>query len=275
MLSRRFARACAQAAGAGLLVLLTANSVHAQYGRPMMNDPRPGEDYHVEAALGWWFTSLDATIRSDSIDIIGDPIDVKSDLGYEDQTVTEFRLVLRPARKHKFRVSRTPVNFEGEEILERTIVFNGVTYPVGLPVQSEFKWSTWRFGYEYDFVYRRWGYIGVLLEARYTEAELELRTPIRQEFTRIRGPIPAISGVARVYPSDRVSITAELGGLKFPEVDEYEGSLFDIDLYGTVSFNRYLGAQLGYRSLDLSYDADEDSGDLQLNGIYVMGVVRF
>lgn len=275
MLSRRFARVCAQAAGAILFVLLTAASVSAQYGRPMMSDPRPGEDYHVEAALGWWPTSLDATVRSDSLDIIGDPIDVKDDLGYEDQTLTEFRVVLRPARKHKFRIARMVVDFEGEAILEREIVFNGVTYPVGVPIQTEFEWTTWRFGYEYDFVYRRWGYIGVLFEARQTEAEVALRTPVRDEFTRIRGPIPSISGVARLYPTNRLGITVEFGGLKFPEVDEYEGTLFDFDLSGTYSFNRHLGVQFGYRSLNLDYEADEDEGDLQVKGLYFLGVARF
>ena len=44
--------------------------------------------------------------------------------------------MLRPARKHKFRLAYTPIKYETESVLSRTIVFNGIEYRVGLPVNS-------------------------------------------------------------------------------------------------------------------------------------------
>lgn len=275
MFSLRLARMAAPVAGAAVLVLLAAIPVHAQYGRPMMTDPAVGEKYHVEAIISFWRPSLDATVTSESLGILGDPVDVKPDLGYEDKTIREFKFVLRPGRKHKFRIQRTPVEYEGDVILERSIVFNGIEFDVGLPVQSEFKWNTWRFGYEYDFVYRDRGYVGFILEVRYTDAELALRSPIDDEFTRARGPIPAFGGIARGYLTKNFSITGEVTGTKVPQIDEYEGSLLDIDIYGTLNFNHHVGVQGGYRRLDASYLAESDTGDLQLNGLYFSGVARF
>lgn len=271
----RLPRVAAVAASAVALVALSSAPALAQYGRPMMNDPAIGEKYHVEAVLNLWNPSLDATISSESLGIMGSDIDVKEDLGYDDKSVREYRFVLRPGRKHKFRFAYTPVKYEGDVLLNRTIVFNGIAFNVGLPVQTDFEWKTWRIGYEYDFIYRDRGYAGFIVETRVTDASLELRSPIDNEFTRARGPIPAIGGVVRGYPAKNFSITGEVTGFKVPKVDQYEGSFFDFDIYGTFNITHNFGVQGGYRTLDASYLAELDRGDLTLKGIYFTGVARF
>jgi len=143
----------ARLAGAILLLLAAALPARAQYGRPAMSDPAVGENYHIEGVLNLWNPELNATIESESLGIIGDKLDIKTDLGYVDKQIREFRLVLRPARKHKFRVAYTPIDYSGDVILSRDIIFNGIKFTVGLPIQTEFKWNTWRLGYEYD---ERW-----------------------------------------------------------------------------------------------------------------------
>ena len=49
----------------------------------------------------------------------------------------------------------------------------------------------------------------------------------------------------------------------------------DVDFYGTYNINRYVGAQIGYRSLDLGYTDRTFVGDLQLKGIYFGLVARY
>lgn len=271
----RLPRAFAAVAGALTLVAVSAAPARAQYGRPMLSDPAMGEKYHVEAVLSLWNPGLEAIVSSESLGIVGSDVDVKSDLGYTDKSIKEFRIVLRPGRKHKFRIARTPISYEGDVLLQRTIVFNGIAFNVGLPVQTEFVWNTWRFGYEYDFVSRDRGFVGFILEGRYTDAQLALRSPIDDEFTQAKGVIPAIGGIGRVYLNKRVSITGELTGMKVPEIEGYFGSFFDLDIYGTVNFTNNFAAQAGFRTLDANYTAELDKGDLELKGLYFTGVVRF
>lgn len=271
----RLPRAFAVAAGVLTLTVVSASAARAQYGRPMVADPAMGEKYHVEAVLNFWNPSLDATISSESLGIPGSDIDIKGDLGYEDKSIREYRFVLRPGRKHKFRIAYTPIKYEGDVLLQRTIIFNGIAYTVGLPIQTEFKWNTFRFGYEYDFVYTDRGFAGFILEGRYTNARLGLDSPIDSEFTQARGVIPAVGGIGRVYVHKRVSITGELTGMKVPEIQGYAGSFIDFDIYGTVNFNDYVGAQVGYRDLTADYQAKLDLGNLELRGLYFTGVVRF
>lgn len=260
---------------AGVLTLLCAAPALAQYGRPMVSDPAIGEKYVVEAVLNLWNPSLDAIISSESLGIVGTAIDVADDLGYEDKTVREFRFVLRPGRKHKLRAAYTPVSLDSDVLLRRDIVFNGIRFNVGLPIQTEFKWNTWRFGYEYDFVYRDRGFAGFIVEARYMDAQLSLRSPIDDEFAQARGVLPAVGGIGRVYVHERVSITGEMVGMKVPEFDDYFGSFFDLDIYGTFNATNNFGVQAGYRWLDASYEAEFDTGDLKMKGLYFTGVVRF
>ena len=56
--------------------------------------------------------------------------------------------MLRPAKKHKFRFEYTPIKYQAETVLQRDIVFNGIEFPIALPVESEITWRAYRFAYE-------------------------------------------------------------------------------------------------------------------------------
>ena len=113
-----------------------------------------------------------------------------------------------------------------------------------------------------------------------TRSQADDRTPPRiagSEFARAQAPVPAIGGIGRVYVVPNISITGELDFFKIPDsIDErYQAHYWDFDLYGTVNFNDYVGAQIGYRSLDLGYVFEDDHGDFKAKGIYFGGVVRY
>jgi hypothetical protein len=255
-------------------VIGTATPADAQYGRRTVGDPAVGETYHIEGALTFWRPDPALEIASESLGIPGTTIDAVADLGFESSTFTDFKLVLRPSRKFKFRLGYTPIKYEAQAQLTRDIIFNGQRYRVGVPVNSEMTWKAWRFGLEYDFVYRDRGFAGFIVEAKYTDLNVQLDTPVISEFTHVKVPIPTIGGIGRVYVTDNVSITGELTGLSL-NIDEDEGRYFDFDLYGTFNINDNVGAQFGYRRVTVHYIVDTDSGDLKLGGLYFGGVARF
>lgn len=263
-----------------LIVLLTAASAQAQYRPRGQSDRATGETYHVELGGYLWNPSPTIGIASESIPIVGQSaqrIDFVNDLGIEQQRFRQLKVVLRPGRKHKFRFEYTPISYSAEGTIRRDVVFNGIVFPVALPVQTELSWKAYRFGYEFDFIYRDRGFLGLLLEAKYTDVEASLVNIISDEFARARAPIPAVGVIGRVYVAPNISITGEFSGFKLPEgIDEdYRARYYDFDLYGTVNFTDHAGAQVGYRSLDVFYRIDSDEGALVLKGLYFGGVVRF
>jgi hypothetical protein len=256
-------------------VLGSSVTAEAQLRR---NDPATGERYNIEVAYGWWNPTPDIQVSSESLGLPGTLIDFVDDFGYEKKRLREFRAVLRPAKKHKFRLDYVPINYSVEgAVIRRPITFNGQTFNVGLPVNTDTSWKTWRIGYEYDFVYRDRGFVGLLLEAKYTKASVTLESPITSEFVEAQAPIPAVGLIGRAYPVRNVSVTGEFSFLRLPnrEDDDYKAHYYDLDLYGTLNFSNNVGVMGGYRSLDVSYTVDFDFGQLKMKGYYVMGVVRF
>jgi hypothetical protein len=267
---------------AAALIALPATAAQAQY-RPLpagnfsaSNNP-VGEPYNVEFAINWWTPSPNIVLSSESLGIPGTDIDVQANLGIERQSTYEFRLVLRPGRKHKFRFNYIPQKYESDTTLTGEIIFNGIKFPVNTTVGTLLEWKTYRIGYEWDFLSKPRWFAGVILEAKFTDINFELNSIIGNEFVRARAPIPAIGVIGRGWVTKNVSITGEFTAFKLPDdIDaRYGGHYYEWDIYGMVNFTKNLGAQVGWRSHDFAYSAENDHGSATMRGIYFGGVVRF
>jgi hypothetical protein len=262
-------------AGTFAIVLLAAPA-RAQYHPQPVSNPATGENYHIEFAASLWNPSADINIASESLGIAGTTVNFKDDLGLTDRRFGQFKLVLRATPRNKFRVELIPISYEQEATLTRRIVFNGQRYDIGLPVNSTLDWKAWRFSYEFDIISRDRGFVGVVLDAKYTDVQATLASPAANEFAHARAPIPAIGGIGRVYLTDAISVTGEFTGFKLPNIDnKYEGHYADFDIYGTVNLTYNIGAQVGYRSLDLGYLIKSDTGSLTMKGLYFGVVARY
>jgi hypothetical protein len=264
---------------AALAFLMSTATASAQYQPRPLNDPATGESWHIEGAADYWFPTADMVVASESLGIRGSDISLKRDLGVTDRRLPSFQLQLRPSERHKFRLQYTPIKYVASATVQQQpgLIFNGIRYDFALPVNTLFDWKAYRFGYEFDFVSKNRGFVGFILEAKYTDVQVHLTSPLRAEFARARGPIPAIGGIARVYVVPNISITGEMTGFKIPDTidDRYKAHYFDIDIYGTVNFTDHVGVKGGYRSTDVGYLIKSDSGTFKLKGIYFGGVLRY
>lgn len=264
----------------GLFTLVSAATAGAQYRNyPSEQQAAVGEKYHFEISGDLWKPSPTLTISSEQFGLVGTDIDAVNDLGFESTRFKELRLVLRPAKKHKFRLDYIPIKFQAETTLRRDLVFNGIKYRVNFPVDSSLDWHAYHFGYEYDLLYKPKWFVGLLLEAKYTDVNVALNSPGISEFASVAAPIPGIGGVVRFYPHSNVSVTGEMTGFKLPssvdKLDRYDGRFVDFNIYGTVNFTNNVGVQVGYRSMDVMYRVKTDNGNFTLKGMYFGAVARF
>ncbi|MCU1382212.1 MAG: hypothetical protein JWL71_909 [Acidobacteria bacterium] len=258
-------------------LLCFAAPAAAQYKPRTLNDPATGENYHIEAGADLWFPTADMVVSSEQLGIAGSQIDFKKTLGLTDQHFPALQIQLRPARSHKFRLNYIPATYTQTTTLNQDIVFNGIRYRLGLPVNSTLDWKTYELTYEYDFVVKNWGFVGFDLMAKYTDVQVALASPLASEFAHARGPIPAIGGIARYYVVPNISITGEFSGFKIPDsIDSrYNAHYVDVDVYGTLNFTNNIGVKGGYRSRDVGYLIKSDSGQFTMKGIYVGAVLRY
>jgi hypothetical protein len=265
---------------AATLVLL-ASPAAAQYKPRPLNDPATGESYHIEAAADYWFPTADITVASSGSGELsglpGSEIDFKRDLGLQDRHLPAVQIILRPARRHKFRFEYIPITYTASATLSTNLIFNGIRYTVGLPVNSTLQWRAYRFGYEYDFITKNRGFAGFIMEAKYTDVRVELDSPFAAEFAHARAPIPALGGIGRFYVMPNISITGEVTAFKIPDsIDSrYAAHYVDVDVYSTLNFNNNVGVQAGYRVLNVGYLIKTDSGSFVLKGLYFGGVLRY
>ena len=264
-----------------LAALAVPTAARAQYNAPPLSNLAIGERYHVELSGTIWNPTLFGTISSSQFGIVGDNLDLITDLGFEQTTFTDLRVVFRPARKHRLRLQYTPISYTAESTLQREIKFNGLKFKVNLPITSEFDWKILRFGYEYDMVYRDRGFVGVLFEGRYTNFEASLASPsVGLEFTSAKAPLPALGLVARGYVLPNVAINFEVSGFKTPgSLPKYQANYFDWDINGTVNLTNNVGLQLGWRRvttlIDIETGGEHDGGDFKFQGLWFGAAVRY
>jgi hypothetical protein len=256
---------------------LTAAPAFAQFRPRPVTNPATGEQYRIEASAGFWSPSATMSISSEALGIAGTNIDFKQDLGLKDKRFGELHAVLKAARKHKFRFQYIPIKYAQQTTISRDIVFNGQLYPARIPVNSALEWKAYRFGYEYDFIVKDRGFGGFILDFKYTDVHASLQTPANLEFANARAPIPTLGGIVRLYPVSMVSITGELTGIKIPDSisKDFKAHYADLDIYGTLNVTNNIGAQLGYRSFDVGYLVDQDTGSFTLKGLYFGVVARY
>jgi hypothetical protein len=255
---------------------------HAQYGAPDESTGAVGEKYHFEVSGNFWNPALVGSISSEQFGLIGSEIDLTDDLGYTKTRFRDLRIVLRPSKKSRFRIQYTPVRYESSTTFKRNIVFNGINFPVSVPIESEFSWNVWRLGYEYDFIYKPRGFVGMLVEGRVTKMNARLRTnsplfsPQYDEFATAQAPLPAIGIVGRAYVLPEVAINFEVSGFRLTDVDpRYQANYFDWDVHGTVNLSNYFGVQVGWRRMTNVLVLERDSGDLKFQGIWFGAAARY
>jgi hypothetical protein len=264
------------ASGVVAAALLLPSAARAQSDVRSESRPVLGEKYHAEIAGTLWNPSLFGVVSSEQLDIVGSQIDFVSDLGFEQTRFRDLRIVLRPGKKHRFRLQYTPVSYTSDTTFSRDITYNAIKFPVSIPVSAQFDWTVWRLGYEYDFLYLPRGFVGALFEVRHTRFATNLATIGIEEFSTATAPLPALGLVGRAYVLPEVAINFEVSGFRLPDVDpDYDANYFDWDINGTVNLTNNLGLQVGWRRMTTYLAIEKDTGDLKFQGMWFGAAVRY
>ena len=234
------------------------------------------ENYHIELGAMYWKPSPQVVISSGTG---GTPIDLVSQFSIEDKRFREFRVVLKAAPRHKLRYSTVPIKYSGSATLDQSIIFQGQTFNAGVPATTELEWTLMRFGYELDSIATSMGFAGVFIDVKYNKmnAQLSADPPVGTQTFERNVTVPTLGGIGRAYLSQFISVTGEFTALKLKRgsLGVKNAKVYDFDVYGTANFGRYIGAQLGYRSVTVDYVVDDDTGNLKMKGLYFGGVLRF
>ena len=166
--------------------------------------------------------------------------------------------MLRPAKKHRFKFQRLPINYETDAFpVQREFVFNGQRY-TRRPAGDDVAWTSRRysFGYEYDFLYFPRGFVGAQHQH---EADQHRRRPAepdrRRSSSQQSAPIPAFGFAGRGYITPNLAVDGEFTFFRIPESLEEQlegdGSYNDFDIHAHLQLQ-----QVRRRAARLAQDDD-------------------
>lgn len=229
----------------------------------------------AEIGVMFWSPAPELVLSADDLSETDlDEVDFVQEFGIEEKRFPEFRAAI--GRAHKFRVSFIRFGYDAEATIRRTFTFRNRTFTIGAPARSDVTWDLWKFGYQWDFVSRPQGSVGVIADLKYNRVRGAIDSPVLSSAaeTEVKAYVPTVGVAARGYLAPAFAVSGELTGLRFTSTD-FVARFVDFDVYAVVFFGGHAGAQAGYRSVDVEYLIDNDEGRLQMTGPYFGGILRF
>ncbi len=230
-------------------------------------------DTSITLGADYWSYNIDGTVRYQSSDP-ADDIDANRDLGYNDGNLGSYYVQLEHPLPllPNVRLSRTDVSESAAGHLNRSVVFGGQSYLVGEDVTSAVQFD------QTDVVlyYRLLNLAASLdlgIDARYIDSKVRLDGNVSgTETATASGWIPMLYAHAGIdLPLTGCALDAD------GSFAGYQGNrLYELNLRASYVTAQHVGAELGYRRIDLKLD-DFDStwADVSFAGPYAGLFLRF
>ncbi len=229
-----------------------------------------GPGFDVGARAYYWFPKMTGTVETLRSGFTDNQLfNVKDDLGVEDKNIASGEAFARVGR-FKVRVGYTPLNFSGDKVLTRQIVFQGQRFNIGQPVHSKLDMKTIDGEIGVDILRPEIPvlanvYLGLLAKVKYVDGTVELTSGTTHEVRDFKAPIPMIGAQGGIgVLADWIRLDAKVAGIAYSGKHLYEG-----DVYASFSPFPFVKLQGGYRAIDLKYDDNDFKAALKIKGPYV------
>jgi hypothetical protein len=170
-------------------------------------------------------------------------------------------VVFKPARRHRLIVEGTPYRLNGDNMIARQITFAGRTYSFQDRVTSEASIDYIFGGYQYDFLSRPAGHVGIQGGVGYANATGTLTDQFGFKGVETQSfPFPLVGLEFRVLPLARRHLFSVRGEAKGMSLGDY-GRYVEGGIHGGVGFGRHFTVEAGYRIVDADvHRKDETRG---------------
>lgn len=253
------------------VVALSSSSDVAQ--AQARRSPNYGESYMVEFEYRRWRADLFSELRLSRIGEPGTTLDSSEDLGIERESVNDYHVKVRFARRFKARGSWVKLEYQGETGAAADLCVAGLCVPAGGSLTTVIELEETRGGAEFDLFTGQYGFLAVVGEyGRYKASptfesgEATAEQPLELKF-------PLFGLKARAYLTPALGVNLE--GMGFKNDD---GVWTDFEASATYSGGRNFGFTYGYRNSYVRFQSVEAVGDralMRVRGQYFGFIVRF
>jgi len=202
----------------------------------------------LSLSAGVFFPNYDTKIRKSKDATNGSQISLEDDLGLEDDDEIPFvSLAVRPWSKHKFFFSYMGMDRNAKKVLSERITFDGVRFPAGTNVGTDFGIDMYRFGYTWSFLQNPAWELGFSVGAYWINMDMRMvaRGGRKEADYDESEPFPMIgfSGSWLLNKNWLFRGTAEAFSI---DMDDTEGDFYNVRLECEYAFTQSISVGAGY-----------------------------
>jgi hypothetical protein len=233
------------------------------------------DSYKIKLEGFWIYSSPSGTLNS-SVQAAEGPIDLQKDLGFGSYSTLFAKLDWKFTHKNHLYAAGIPFNSSRETVLNRTIVFQGQTFEVGLTTKSNLDSPLYIFGYQYDIIRRKRGHLGLGAQIDVFNAHASISAAAQvtgdgvhhaavSASSSLLAPIPVAGPEFRVYltNSPRIFLEGNVYGMYFFGYGNFVSTAGTLGFTVTRHLTLNAGYQLGSR-LVVSNNSSSDRIGLRL-----------
>jgi hypothetical protein len=172
------------------------------------------------------------------------------------------------ARRHSVTLLIAPLRLSGEGRVNRDILFEDRDFPANTPLESTYRFDSYRIGYRYHFFESRPLEFGAGVTLKLRDASIKLAADNQTAEKKNTGFVPLINFMATWKPTQHFSLLLDGDALAAPQ-----GRAEDVLLALRYSPSSRVGLKLGYRILEGGADVDEVYSFALVNYLVVGGTL--
>jgi len=202
----------------------------------------------LSLSVGAFAPNYDTTVRKSSADTDGSSIALEDDLGLDDDDlVPTLSLAFRPWERHKFFVSYMSMDRDSQQILSEDLSFDGVTFPAGTDVDTEFDIDLYRAGYTWSFLQNAVWELGFSVGAYWVKMDMALGAldgAVLADYSESEPfPMLGFSGSWLLNEHWLVRGTAEAFSI---DMNDTEGDFYNLRMEVEYAFSEKISLGAGY-----------------------------
>jgi hypothetical protein len=220
-------------------------------------DKEDFDSYKLRIDTAWYYINPSGAFHGTSET---GTVDIQKDLGFKTYSTFAGKVDWKFTRKNHLYVVISPLNSSHQTVLNRTFTFQGQTFNAGLTANSSLNTLYVAPGYQYDFIRRKRGSLGLALQMDLfdTTAKINAAAQVTGDGVHhaavsatgsLVSPIPVAGPAFRFYLTDspRVFVQGNVLGMYLFGYGNFVSSNGSLGVTLTKHFAAVAGYQLGSR----------------------------
>lgn len=236
----------------GMLLVLAVLAIFATPQRAGAQDKEEFDNYKIKLEGYWVYSNPSGAFQgaNDSTSV-----DLQGDLHFNTYSTFVGKLDWKFTHKNHLYVQGLAFNYSREVVLDRTITFQGQTFLANSTVQGTLNSPVYVIGYQYDFIRRRRGHLGIAVQANIFDTHASIKSdaqivggepqPAVHASGSVLAPLPVAGPEFRYYltNSSRVFVDGNVYGMYFFGY----GNFISTAGFLGVTVNKHLALKAGYQ----------------------------